>query len=130
MKTAVAMSRSHGTRSENVEFEVLSSRILPMTEPARLAIVIHNRKLLSTLRMVSRYTQADANAPGRSTSDAVALACTGAIPANRRAGKVRKVPPPASALVAPPRMAAARRIRYVITGGRAPASAWLRRCPD
>ncbi len=50
---------------------------------------------------------------GSSTSEAVALARTGPIFARRRAGKV-KVPPPASALAAPPSTDAPSRIRKMI----------------
>ena len=93
VKTNAAMNKSQGTSAENVAFDVLSSRIPPITEPIRLAsdIKSRNRRLVS--RTVSRYTQAEATDPGRRTSEAVAFACTGAIPARSNAGNARNVPP-------------------------------------
>jgi hypothetical protein len=74
VKTPVAMRRSQGTKLENVAFEVLSSRMLPISDPTRLAIDIHIKKERLEFTTVSRYTHADAKAPGKSTSDAVAFA--------------------------------------------------------
>src|SRR5690242_5377811 len=98
VNTNAAAKRSHGTNTENVEFDVLSSRTLPIPDPTRLAMHMKSRKRRFDDRTVSRYTHADATEPGKRTNDAVAFAWTGAIPARRRAGKTRNVPPPASAL--------------------------------
>src|SRR5690349_12872333 len=113
VKTNAAMNNSHGTSRAKIEFEVLSSRTLPMPDPTKLATDIKSRNLRLVACTVSRYTQAEATDPGRSTSDAVAFAWTGAMPARSSAGKARKVPPPASALAAPPRKAAANRTNSI-----------------
>src|SRR5579883_244418 len=114
VKTAAARKSSHGTRSENVVSGVLSSRALPMADPARLAADIRIVNFVSTLRTQSRYTHADAKTPGNRIMEHIALAFTGAAPARSRAGKTRNVPPPASAFEAPPKKAAPIRISVVI----------------
>ena len=52
---------------------------------------------------------------GKSATTLDALASIGLSPANRSAGNVTRLPPPASALRAPPRNAAAVRMMVVIT---------------
>jgi hypothetical protein len=65
--------------------------------------------------MLRRYAQVLENVPGKSATTLVAFASIGLSPANRSAGNVTRLPPPASALRAPPRNAAAVRTMVVIT---------------
>jgi hypothetical protein len=50
----VANKSSHGTRTENVEFDVFSNRMLPAADPPRLTVDISQRTLRSMVRTVSR----------------------------------------------------------------------------
>src|SRR5260221_1450745 len=58
-----------------------------------------------------RYAPVLAVTPTQSATVLVALAAIGAMPLNSRAGKAMKLPPPATALIAPPRAPATKRKR-------------------
>src|ERR1700675_3842671 len=60
-----------------------------------------------------RYAPELAVTPTQSATVLVALAAIGATPLNSRAGKAMKLPPPATALSAPPRAPAKKRKRTV-----------------
>src|SRR5258707_15193763 len=60
-----------------------------------------------------RYAPVLAVTPTQSATVLVALAAIGAMPLNSRAGKAMKLPPPATALSAPPRARATKRKRRV-----------------
>src|SRR5258708_9909623 len=60
-----------------------------------------------------RYAPVLAVTPTQSATVLVAFAAMGAIPLNSRAGKAMKLPPPATALSAPPRAPATKRKRMV-----------------
>jgi hypothetical protein len=56
-----------------------------------------------------RYANDADTAAGHNATELVAFAVTGAIPTNKSAGNVRKLPPPATEFSAPPRAAEANR---------------------
>ena len=66
-------------------------------------------------KMFRRYAQTLENVPGNRATTLDAFASIGLSPANRSAGNVTRLPPPASALRAPPRNAAAVSTMTVIT---------------
>ena len=64
--------------------------------------------------MSLRYAKALATEPGTIATVLEALAITAGTPANNSEGKVRKLPPPATALMAPAKTPARISKRYVI----------------
>src|SRR6266852_6350656 len=105
---SVAPSNSHGSTRKNVCGGVLMSRTAPASPPAILVAMsgtITRREMLRCLR----YAPPLAVTPNHSASVFVAFAATGATPVNSNTGNAMKLPPPATALSAPPKTPAANR---------------------
>ena len=92
---------------------VHNSRSAPISPPTRLKTNKPRTLNSATARILRRYAHAPANVPENSATTLDAFASMGLSPANRRAGNVTKVPPPASEFRAPPRNAAAMRMTVV-----------------
>src|SRR4051812_10546158 len=101
VNVTAATSISHGSSRRKLESDVRTSRIAPARPPARLvrpSTAIQRRDVL----MSPRYANVLDTDAGQSASVDVAFALTGDTPATINAGSVRKDPPPATALSAPP----------------------------
>src|SRR5271154_3855545 len=100
-KSSVAPSSSHGKTFRKVCAGVLMSRIAPANPPTmlvRMSGIITRRGMFSFMR----YAPPLAVVPTQRASVLVALAGTGGTPVKSRAGNATKLPPPATALMAPP----------------------------
>src|SRR6266567_504830 len=110
----VANSIRYGTNPRNVACGVESKRIAPPMPPIRLVIPSVNNTTRLSVASSLRYALTLATEPGHNATVLVALAWMGCTPAKIRLGKVRKLPPPATELSAPPSTAAMKRIRPAI----------------
>src|SRR5580698_2513525 len=100
-KSSVAPSSSHGSTFKKVCAGVFISKIAPANPPITLVTI----KGIITRRGISnfmRYAPPLAVVPAQSARVLVALAGTGGTPVNSSAGNATKLPPPATALMAPP----------------------------
>ncbi len=79
-----------------------------MKPPSALAAP-NGGRMGRTCASSDRYAAADATDAGQRTTALVAFAVMGSTPATTSAGNVRKLPPPATELSAPPRLAATAR---------------------
>ncbi len=105
---SVALSISHGITFKKVCAGVLIRRTAPASPPTTLVTIrgiITRREILSRFR----YAPPLAVTPTQSASVFVAFADTGGTPVNMSAGNATKLPPPATALMAPPSAPAKRR---------------------
>src|ERR1700676_1389487 len=107
-KSKVPLSSSHGTRCRKVCCGVFSNSSAPAQPPATLVTSRGTKSRTGTLSRF-KYARVLAAKPGQSATVLVALACTGGTPRNRRAGKERKLPPPAKAFSVPATYAAKNR---------------------
>src|SRR5690554_6650748 len=117
VKASVATSRRSGTIIEKRRFEETINSADPMAAPM---IVTQTRSpICRPLNLLSSRLKSSAppKYPGKTATALVALAATGGTPASTRAGKVRKVPPPASVLSVPASRAATSGTRKSIIGG-------------
>ena len=89
---------------------VHNSRSAPISPPTRLKTNKPKTLNSAIARILRRYAHAPANVPENSATTLDAFASMGLSPANRRAGNVTKVPPPASEFWAPASSAAAQRM--------------------
>src|SRR5271155_5306993 len=99
--SSVAPSNSHGKTFKKVCAGVLIKRIAPANPPITLVTIsgiITRRGMFSFMR----YAPPLAVVPTQSAKVFVALAGTGGTPVNKSAGNATKLPPPATALIAPP----------------------------
>src|SRR5271154_3554212 len=97
----VAPSSSQGKTFRKVCAGVLIRRIAPANPPITLVTIsgiMTRRGMFSFMR----YAPPLAVVPTQSASVFVALAGTGGTPVNNSAGNATKLPPPATALIAPP----------------------------
>src|SRR2546429_2420523 len=115
--TIVANRISHGTRLAKIAVGVHNSRSAPISPPTRLKTNKPRTLNSATARIVRRYAHAPANVPENGATTLDAFASMGLRPANRSAGNVPRVPPPASEFRAPPRNAAAMRTIVVTSCG-------------
>lgn len=100
---------------------VHKSNRAPSVPPISDAIdKIGSEKPLS-FSMSSRRAQAPDKYPGNSARVPVALAASGGTPANTSAGRVRKLPPPATAFNAPAKKAATNKIEASVNNFGSPA---------
>src|SRR5579859_300941 len=106
--SSVAPSNSQGSTRRNVCGGVLISSSAPARPPAMLVAISGIITRLEILRCL-RYAPPLAVTPTHSASVLVALAATGPTPVNSKAGNAIKLPPPATALSAPPNTPAANR---------------------
>src|SRR5208282_1509425 len=107
-KSSVAPSNSHGNTFQKVCAGVLISKIAPANPPitlVRISGIITRRGIFSRMR----YAPPLAVVPTQSANVLVALAGTGGTPVNKSAGNATKLPPPATALMAPPNAPAKKR---------------------
>src|SRR5271163_4954959 len=105
---SVAPSSSHGSTFKKVCAGVLISRIAPAKPPTmlvRISGIITRRGMFNFMR----YAPPLAVVPTQSASVLVALAGTGGTPVKSSAGNATKLPPPATALMAPPMAPAKKR---------------------
>src|ERR1700738_442228 len=107
-KSSVAASSSQGSTRRKVVGGVLMRSNAPSKPPTMLAAISGIITRFEILRCL-RYAPPLAVTPTQSASVLVALAATGPTPVNRSAGKATKLPPPATALSAPPKTPAANR---------------------
>ena len=110
VKMMVADRISHGTSRKKVVCGVLSRIQAPTIPPitpvtSSGAIVRHE-----SLPNCCRYAPMLATCPGHSATVLVAFALTGGMPMNSSVGNVTKLPPPATALMAPASSAAKNRM--------------------
>src|SRR5271157_1214057 len=106
--SSVAPSSSQGKTFKKVCAGVLIRRIAPAKPPITLVTssgIITRRGMFNFMR----YAPPLAVVPTQSASVLVALAGTGGTPVNSSAGNATKLPPPATALIAPPRAPAKKR---------------------
>src|SRR5580693_6710642 len=99
--SSVAPSSSHGKTFKNVCAGVLISKIAPANPPitlVRTSGIITLRGMFNRMR----YAPPLAVVPTQSARVLVALAGTAGTPVNKSAGNATKLPPPATALIAPP----------------------------
>src|SRR5882757_8334130 len=101
VKINVANSSSQGATKRNVLSDVTSNRLAPRAPPRRLTKNQVLRRGSLRRWMSLRYEKTLAMVPGTRATVLEALAITAGIPANTREGNVRKLPPPATALIAP-----------------------------
>ena len=104
--STVASSSSQGINCANAAFEVASSSRPPPMPPTK-AITESIGRLREKRLSSRRNAQAPARLPGHSDTELLALATTGGTPIASRAGKEKKVPPPATEFTAPAAKAAA-----------------------
>src|SRR5260370_34232260 len=105
---SVAPSSNHGSTRRNVCAGVLISSTAPANPPTMLVTIsgiITRREIFKCLR----YAPPLAVTPTHSANVFVAFAATGGTPVNSSAGNAMKLPPPATALSAPPNAPAANR---------------------
>src|SRR5258708_1351553 len=107
-KSSVAPSSSQGSTRRNVCGGVLMRSNAPARPPTMLVAISGIITRLEMSRCL-RYAPPLAVTPIQSASVLVALAATGPTPVNSSAGKAMKLPPPATALSAPPKTPAANR---------------------
>src|ERR1700740_704004 len=105
-KSSVARSSSQGSTRRNVCGGVLMRSTAPVRPPTMLVTISGIITRLEISRCL-RYAPPLAVTPIQSASVLVALAATGPTPVNSSAGKAMKLPPPATALSAPPKIPAA-----------------------
>jgi hypothetical protein len=98
-----------------MELGVDKSKSAPSKPPNRLSMKKPVTLTSVMPKMLRRYAQTLENVPGNRATTLDAFASIGLSPANRSAGNVTRLPPPASALRAPPRNAAAVSTMTVIT---------------
>src|SRR5260370_1548930 len=106
--SSVAPNNNHGSTRRNVCAGVLISSTAPANPPTILVTIsgiITRREIFKCLR----YAPPLAVTPTHSASVFVAFAATGGTPLNLPAGNATKLPPPATALSAPPTAPAANR---------------------
>jgi hypothetical protein len=99
--SSVAPSSNHGNTRKKVCAGVLISSAAPASPPTTLVTIngtITRRVMFSRFR----YAPPLAVVPIHNASVFVAFAATGATPVNNSAGNATKLPPPATALIAPP----------------------------
>ena len=100
MNNPAAPRTSHGTSAANRDGGVLSNSHAPMPPPIKLGAanpIAHCRAPESS----PRYPHMLLTVPGQSATVLVAFATIGEMPSPTSAGKVRSVPPPAMAFIAP-----------------------------
>src|SRR6266478_3300480 len=107
-KSRVAPSNSQGSTRRKVCGDVLMRSTAPARPPTMLVAISGIITRLEILRCL-RYAPPLAVTPTHSASVLVALAATGPTPVNSSAGNAMKLPPPATALSAPPKTPAANR---------------------
>src|SRR5579883_1332951 len=110
-KSTVAIRRRYGTRRTKTDCDVLNKSMAPSSPPIRLEPISSRSNLRSTRVNSRRYAITLAIEPGQSATVLVAFAMIGETPENTNAGKVKKLPPPATALSVPPKRAAMKRNR-------------------
>src|SRR5262245_30060541 len=115
--TIVANRISHGTRLAKMRLGVYNKISAPHRPPTRPKANKFRTLNSATAMILRRYAHAPANVPENSATTLDAFASMGLSPANRRAGNVTKVPPPASEFRAPPRNAAIMRTTVVTRCG-------------
>src|SRR6267154_1620012 len=98
---SVAPSSSQGSTRRNVFAGVLISSTAPANPPTML-ITIRGINTRREMFKCLRYAPPLAVTPTHSASVLVAFAATGPTPTNNSAGNAMKLPPPATALSAPP----------------------------
>src|ERR1700730_7479882 len=104
----VAPSSNQGSTRRNVWGGVLMRSIAPARPPTMLVAIKGIITRFEILRCL-RYAPPLAVTPTQSASVLVALAATGPTPVNKSAGNAMKLPPPATALSAPPKTPAPNR---------------------
>src|ERR1700737_2293561 len=107
-KSSVAPSSSQGSTRRKVCAGVLMRSTAPARPPTTLVAISGISTRFEILRCL-RYAPPLAVTPTQSASVLVALAATGPTPVKRSAGNATKLPPPATALSAPPTTPAANR---------------------
>src|SRR6266542_3000920 len=107
---------SQGTMRANSSLPAQRTRSAPRTPPMTLGRAIQARSLRSLPTAWRKPQKADSE-PGTRAMVEVALALTGSTPHASSDGKVMRVPPPASALTAPPSAPASASTNGVRTGG-------------
>src|SRR3984893_5440393 len=107
-KSSVAASSSQGSTRRKVVGGVLMRSNAPSKPPTMLVAISGIITRLEILRCL-RYAPPLAVTPTQSASVLVALAATGPTPVNKSAGNAMKLPPPATALSAPPKTPAPNR---------------------
>src|SRR5258708_243048 len=107
-KSSVAASSSQGSTRKKVFGGVLMRSNAPSKPPTMLVAINGIITRFEILRCL-RYAPPLAVTPTPNASVFVALAATGPTPVNRSAGEATKLPPPATALSAPPKTPAANR---------------------
>src|SRR6266404_6242944 len=107
-KSKVAASSKQGSTRRKVFGGVLMRSNAPSKPPTMLVAISGIITRFEILRCL-RYAPPLAVTPTQSASVFVALAATGPTPVNSSAGKATKLPPPATALSAPPKTPAANR---------------------
>src|SRR5216684_5535477 len=107
-KSNVAASSSQGSTRRKVFGGVLMRSNAPSKPPTMLVAISGIITRLEMSRCL-RYAPPLAVTPTHSASVLVALAATGPTPVNSSAGNAMKLPPPATALSAPPKTPAAKR---------------------
>ena len=101
---------------------VATSNRLPPSAPAKVTPASGRQPTPPTGPSSSRNAQALVAAPGSSATLLVALAALAGSPSAISAGSVAKVPPPASAFIAPPTRLAAKGRAKAVTGIDAPST--------
>src|SRR5689334_18182038 len=95
-------SSSHGMMKSKARLGVRTSRTLPTIPPTKVIAESVATERPPTGSSSSRYSAALATAPGSKATLEVALATFAGRPSAISAGRVAKVPPPASAFITPP----------------------------
>ncbi len=103
MKIEVAASNRKGTNNAKAVFEDTSNRHDPITPPNSVQSVSRMTSARSICAISCRKPSAADRYPGRAATVLVALAATTGTPLATKAGKVMKVPPPATAFSIPPK---------------------------
>src|SRR5262249_10046326 len=99
--SSVAVNINQGTVRIKALSPELSSNQAPVRPPARQTAPVH-RARLSCRSSSRRYAAMERTRPGQIATAFEAFATTAATPVDRKVGKVKNVPPPATALKAEP----------------------------
>src|SRR6266436_595991 len=106
VKRSVASKRRYGIKCTKVVCGVCNRSTAPSTPPTTLAPVNISNSLRFCAASSLRYAAILATEPGQRATVLVAFAVIGATPVKMRAGKVMKLPPPATEFNVPPKIAA------------------------
>ena len=109
MKIRVETRISHGTSRRKVVCGVLSSVQPPRMPPSSAVMSSGIMVFRDSLSNCRRYALMLATCPGHRATVFVTLAFTGGMPTNSKVGNETKLPPPATALIAPASRAAKNR---------------------